>query len=543
MTAHHGRVVKRTGDGILIEFRSVVDAVRCAVEVQNGMVERNAGLPPERRIEFRIGIHLGDVVEERDGDLMGDGVNVAARLEGIAEPGGICLSSAAYEQVRDKVKEAFVDLGEQRLKNIARPVRVFAAVLDAGDAAAAKPAPAQSGPPRLSIVVLPFANIGGDPEQEYFVDGVTESLTPDLSRISGSFVIARNTAFTYKGKPFDVKKIGHELNVRYVLEGSVQRGGSRMRVNVQLIGAETGHHLWAERFDKPAADLFEMQDEIVARLAGQLGTQLIAAEAHRAEQAPHPDSIDLYFQGAAWLNKGVTADHAAQARVYFERALALDNIEALVGTAVVDNLSGGPLMTEDPAARLAAAEATLTKALSLAPDHAAAHLVLGAVQIHSNRAVQGIAECEWALALDHNLAMAHAYIGLGKYFIGRGEETETHVQEALRLSPRDTNAHTWLLIAGLGKLALGAGEEAVARLRRAIESNRNFPLAHCYLAAALAHLGRLDQAQSAVQAGLALDPTFTIRCFRSTARSDNPTVRAQGKRVVDGMRKAGVPEG
>jgi TolB-like protein len=337
---HHGRVVKRTGDGILIEFRSVVDAVRCAIEVQNGMVERNAGLPPDRRIEFRVGIHLGDVVEESDGDLMGDGVNIAARLESIADPGGICLSEDAYRQVRDRVKEAFVELGEKELKNIARPVRAYA--VKAGSAVPASAslasAPEKAGPPRLSIVVLPFANIGGNPEQEYFVDGVTESLTTDISRISGSFVIARHTAFTYKGKHVDLKQIGHELNVRYVLEGSVQRSGNRLRVNVQLIDAENGAHLWAERFDKPLADLFDMQDEIVARLANQLGAQLIAAEARRAERTPHPNSMDLYFQGRDCLNRGLSAEHIAQASVFFERALARDpgNVEVLVTAAIVD---------------------------------------------------------------------------------------------------------------------------------------------------------------------------------------------------------------
>ena len=277
IAVHHGRVVKRTGDGSIVEFRSVVDAVRCAIEVQNGMVERNAGLPPERRIEFRIGIHLGDVVEESDGDLMGDGVNIAARLEGIAKPGAICLSEDAYRQVKSRLDLAVSDLGATELKNIAEPVRVYS--LQVGIPAQAKTASAEphKPPPRppLSIVVLPFANIGGDPEQEYFVDGVTESLTTDLSRIGGSFVIGRNTAFTYKGKAVDLKQIGRELGVRYVLEGSVQRGGNRMRVNVQLIDAETGNHLWAERFDKPLADLFDMQDEIVARLAQQLNTQLV----------------------------------------------------------------------------------------------------------------------------------------------------------------------------------------------------------------------------------------------------------------------------
>ena len=300
--AHHGRIVKRTGDGSLLEFRSVVDAVRCAIEVQNGMVDRNSGVPAERRIEFRIGIHLGDVVEESDGDLMGDGVNIAARLEGIAEPGEIVLSNAAYEHVRDRLKETFVDLGEKPLKNIARPVRVYALKLD--DAAPATVAALEkTSPPRLSIVVLPFANIGGDPEQGYFVDGVTESLTTDLSRISGAFVIGRSTAFTYKGKAVDLKQIGRELNVRYVLEGSVQRAGNRMRVNVQLVEAETGAHLWAERFDKLVADFFDMQDEIVSRLANRLGHELAVAEARRAERAMNPDSMDHYFLGLAHLKK------------------------------------------------------------------------------------------------------------------------------------------------------------------------------------------------------------------------------------------------
>ena len=312
IAVHHGRVVKRTGDGALVEFRSVVDAVRCAIEVQNGMVERNAGLPEDRRIEFRIGVHLGDVVEEADGDLMGDGVNIAARLEGIAEPGAICLSEDAYRQVKGRLDLAVTDLGRTQLKNIAEPIRVYS--LDVGQPAPAKPAPApapeKSAPPRLSMVVLPFANIGGGPEQEYFVDGVTESLTTDLSRIRGAVVIARNTAFTYKGKPLDVKTIGRELNVRYVLEGSVQRGGNRMRVNVQLIDAETGNHLWAERFDKPLADLFDMQDEIVARLANALNAQIAAAEARRAEQAPNPELYGPLFSRIGW---------AAQAHSLFDR--------------------------------------------------------------------------------------------------------------------------------------------------------------------------------------------------------------------------------
>ena len=326
IAVHHGRLVKRTGDGAIVEFRSVVDAVRCAIEVQNAMIERNAGVPQDRRIVFRIGIHLGDVVEESDGDLMGDGVNIAARLEGVAQPGGVCLSHAAYEQVRDKIKEPFTDLGEKALKNIARPMRVYAVEMGSTSSVLAPQVsiPARPEPPRLSIVVLPFANIGGDPEQDYFVDGVTESLTTDLSRMSGMSVIGRNTAFTYKGKAVDLKQIGRDLSVRYVLEGSVQRGASRMRVNVQLIDAESGNHLWADRFDKPIADLFEVQDEIVARLANALDAQLASAEARRAERSPNPGSMDQYFRGVAIYNKGFSRENLALARGFFESALALE---------------------------------------------------------------------------------------------------------------------------------------------------------------------------------------------------------------------------
>jgi TolB-like protein/class 3 adenylate cyclase/TPR repeat protein len=547
ISVHNGRVVKRTGDGSIIEFRSVVDAVRCAIEVQNGMVERNTGLPPERRIAFRIGIHLGDVVEESDGDLMGDGVNVAARLEGIADPGGICLSEDAYRQVRDRIKEAFIDLGEKELKNIARPVRAYAIKTGSAGPASETHVPPQdkAGPPRLSIAVLPFANIGGEPEQEYFVDGVTESLTTDLSRISGSFVIGRNTAFTYKGKPFDVKQIGRELNVRYVLEGSVQRAGDRLRVNVQLIDAETGTHLWAERFDKPLADLFDMQDEIVARLANSLNAQLIAAEAKRAERAPGPDSMDLFFQGMGWFNRGAVRENLTQARSLFERALALDpgNVDAELNFAGVDALMAAIYMTDDRAERLATAETTLTKLLLVAPNNAWMHFWIGCIKNFTNRAAQAIAEFERAVALDPNLAFAHAQIGLAELFVGRAEETEGHVLEALRLSPRDTSAFAWAQFAGNAKLLLGADEKAVAWYRRSIESNGNYSVSHFRLAAALAHLGRLDEARAEVQAGLALDPKFALRRYRAGPASDNSTFLAQRERIYEGMRKAGVPEG
>ena len=543
---HGGRVVKNTGDGFLAEFSSAVEAVRAAIEFQTRIEELTRDEVEDRRIALRVGVNIGDVIAEPH-DIFGDGVNIAARLEGIAEPGGICISSSAYDYVRGKVGVGFADLGEQNLKNIALPVRAYAVVTD-GPRSATQVQRARRGPlspPHLSVVVLPFANLSGDPEQDYFVDGVTESLTTDLSRISGSFVIARNTAFTFKGKAVDVKRIGRELNVRYVLEGSVQRGVDRLRVNVQLVDAETGAHLWADRFDESVADLLDMQDEIVSRIANTLNSQLIEMEARRAKRTLHPVAMDLYFQGMAWAYKGPTPKNLAQARGFFERALLLDpeNVEALVGLARVHSGSAGSHMVDDRGASLAAAEANLLKALSIAPQHAPAHLWLGNVEILTNRAAQGISECERALALNRNLADAHCFIGIAKALIGHSAETEAHVQDALRLSPRDNGVHRWLYIIGAAKLQLGADAEAVTWIRRSLEVNRNYPVAHFHLAAALALLGKLDEARAAVKDGLALDPCFTCHRFLANPMSNNPIFLAAEERTSEGMRRAGVPGG
>jgi TolB-like protein/class 3 adenylate cyclase/Flp pilus assembly protein TadD len=545
IASHGGRVVKNTGDGFLAEFPSAVDAVRSALEFQDRVFELTLDDVEEKRVLFRVGINIGDVIVSAH-DIFGDDVNIAARLEGIAEPGGVCLSSSAYDQVCGKVGLEFVDLGEQCLKNIARPVRAYAVVADGFRAATPSgiTATASLSALRLSIAVLPFVNMGGNPEQDYFVDGVTESLTTDLSRIQGSFVIARNTAFAYKGKSPDARKIGRELNVRYVLKGSVQRGGDRLRINVQLIDTETGNHLWAERFDKPAVDLFDIQDEIVSRLANALESQLVEAEAQRASRSPHPDAMDLYFQGRACWNRGMTPEYLASARKFFERALALDpgNIDALVGMATVNATIAGSFASDDRAAQLAAAETALTRALSLDPHHAGAHLALGAVNMFTNRVAQGIRECERALVLDHNLADAHGCIGMAKYFAGRAAETEAHVREALRLSPRDVFANRWMLFVGIAKSQLGKDTEAIVWLRRSIEANRNFPLAHFHLAEALALLGELDEARAAAQAGLALDPGFNLLRYRVNALSDNPAYLAGRERSCEGMRLAAIPD-
>jgi adenylate cyclase len=593
IAAHHGRIVKHTGDGSLIEFRSVVDAVRCAIEVQTGMVERNAGLPPERRIEFRIGIHLGDVVEESDGDLMGDGVNIAARLEGIATPGSICLSEQAYWQVKGRLDLAVSDFGPTQLKNIAEPIRVYS--LEIGAPALAKPAEPKRrfslalfasgiaalllvagasawhllGPSRtpslttsarapvatkaaapaeaahLSIVVLPFTNLSGDPTQDYFADGITENLTTDLSRLSGSFVIARNTAFAFKGKNLDVREIGKELGVRYVLEGSVQRDQNQVRVNAQLVDAESGGHLWAERFDKPLSNLFSMQDDIVASLASQLGVELMRSEARRAERTPTPDSMDLYFQGMSWINKGRNPADTARGRGFFERALALDpdNLDAAVGMACADVQAAVGYYVDDKAERLESVEASLNRVLSQSPNNARARYCLGRVLVHTKRGAQGIAECERALALNPNLASAHALIGLAKLFDGHPEEIESHELEALRVSPHDTEAGVWVAYIARAKLDLGAYEEALDFYRRAKDLDPNYATGRFNMAAALVELRRLDEARAEVQAGLALNPGFTIRRYRAGAQSDNPVFLKRRERIIEDMRDAGAPEG
>jgi TolB-like protein/class 3 adenylate cyclase len=325
---HSGRVVKNTGDGMLAEFPSVVDAVRCAVELQRAMIDREAGIPEDRRIRFRIGINLGDVIVEDD-DIFGDGVNVAARLEALAEPGGICISRMVRDQVRDKLPHAFEDLGEQSVKNIARPVRVFAVRAEAltdprpPSVPAGPPTPQPAVTPRMSIVVLPFANLGSDPEHQYFSDGITEDLTTDLSRIPHIFVISRNTAFTYQGKRVDTKRIGRELGVRYVLEGSVRRSGTRVRVNAQLIDAETDAHLWAERFDGDTSDLFALQDEVTSRIAAALNLEVISAEAARPTH--NPDALDYIIRARAVTAKYPQArDAFAEVASLLEHALPLD---------------------------------------------------------------------------------------------------------------------------------------------------------------------------------------------------------------------------
>jgi adenylate cyclase len=404
---HHGRIVKTTGDGVLVEFSSVVDAVRCAAEIQRAMADRDTDMAEDRRIKFRIGVNLGDIIVE-DNDIYGHGVNVAARLEALAEPGGICISRTVRDQIRDKLPYAFEDLGEQSVKNIARPVRVYAlrseavAALPAPNAPATPPIPQPAGAPRLSIVVLPFANLSNDPEQQYFADGITEDLTTDLSQLEGMLVISRNTAFTYKDKRVDTKQIGRELGVRYVLEGSVRRSGNRVRINAQLIDAESDAHLWAERFDSDTGDLFALQDKIASGIAVALDVEMIGAEAKRPTE--HPDAMDYILRGRVARFRPNSRDVFAQAISLFEHALALDpgSVEAQVRLAasltsrVLDN------MTDRASADIARAEGLAGQALASSPRSPLAHFAKGEVLRAQRRFADAIPEYETALAVNPN---------------------------------------------------------------------------------------------------------------------------------------------
>ncbi len=575
IAVHNGRVVKRTGDGAVVEFRSVVDAVRCAIEVQNGMVERNAGVPPERRIEFRIGIHLGDVVEESDGDLMGDGVNIAARLEGIAKPGTICLSEDAYRQVKSRLDLKVNDLGATELKNIAEPVRVYS--LEVGKPAHAKPtkpaAPKQRrifvplvaamvalivvaggawyflGATRtgsvaskpeaahLSIVVLPFANLSGDPSQDYFADGITENLTTELSRIHNSFVIARNTAFTFKGKNIDAKQISKELGVRYVLEGSVQRDQNRVRVNAQLIDGETGAHLWADHFEENITDLFKLQDQVVARLANSLGYELTRAEAQKSAHSTNPDAIDLTMRGWALLNvAGRDRAQHQHARDLFERALQIDaeNAEAMVGIALIDTRDylfgwGG-----HPDPTLTSQLDLVTKALTIDPDYSLGYYAKNLALFQAKRLPEAVEAGRLGTNVDPNSALSHDATGRAEAYSGHCEEAIAHVKEAFRLSPRDPARALWHMDMGLGELCREHLDAAAQEFRQAIDGGFRTYLTYAFLAASVALLGKDAEAKTALAEARRLNPQFSIKWYLAR----NPSMPTQ----LEGFRKAGLPE-
>jgi adenylate cyclase len=542
IAAHRGRIVKRTGDGSIIEFRSVVDAVRCAIEVQTGIVERNTGVPEDRRIQFRVGIHVGDVVEESDGDLMGDGVNIAARLEGVAKPGAICLSEDAYRQVKSRLDFAVADLGLIQLKNIAEPMRIYS--LEVGKPAMAKPdtvrEPETSAPPRLSIVVLPFKNLSSDPDQDYFADGVTENLTTDLSRIRNSFVIARNTAFTLKGKAVDAKQIGTELGVRYVLQGSVQRAGARVRVNAQLIDTETRAHLWAERFQEEIADLFKLQDDVVARLANALSYELISAEAESAARSKNPDSIDLVMRGRAatfqWPRQLPTKDQLVATRALFEQALEIDpkNADALAGSAqtYLFEYVYGPNDPETDYDAKVLGQAD--RSIALARDSAWAYSVKSIYLNVSRRPNEALRVANAGLALNANDALLFAWRSSAETYLGQFERAKSDAQQAMRLSPRDPRIGNWHNLVADAELGLGHFDAAIEGASKSIDAGFRAFYSFLNLAAAHALKGDLDQAAPPLAEARCLNPKLSVKWL--TARK--PILQA----AFDALRRAGLPE-
>jgi adenylate cyclase len=499
ISEHSGRIVKTTGDGMLVEFASVADAVRCAAEVQRAMIDREAEMPDDLRIRFRVGINLGDIIVDGD-DIFGDRVNVAARLEALAEPGGICVSRTVRDQIRDKLAYAFEDLGEQSVKNIARPVRVYAlrlqavANLPASSVQATTSISQPVGAPRLSIVVLAFANLSDDREQQYFADGITEDLTTDLSRITDMFVISRNTAFTYKDKRVDTKQIGRELCVRYVLEGSVRRLGTQIRINAQLIDAETDAHLWAERFNGDTGDLFALQNEITSRVAVALNLELIAAEAARPTE--RPDVLEYILRGRAAWNKPPARDNYMQAISLFGHALALDlqSVDALSWLAAVfaSHVMNG--WSDSAAADTTRAEAMAAQAVAVSPRSPLAHFAKGQVLRAQGRHEEVIPEYEAAIAFNRNWMHAISALGQCKLYTGSVEEAILLQEQAIRLSPRDPIIGAFYCRIAQAHLLQSRTDEAIPWLEKARSANPRHPFFHAHLASAYALKGDTERA-------------------------------------------------
>jgi adenylate cyclase len=537
---HHGRIVKNTGDGFLAEFQSVVDAVRCAVEMQRGMAERNQETPPERRIEFRIGINLGDVIAEEH-DIFGDGVNVAARLEALADPGGICVSRVVRDQVRDRLDFSFEDMGEQQVKNIARPVRVY----QVRDRAVLIEQPLPTSPQQLplpdkpSIAVLPFTNMSGDPEQGYFADGIAEDIITALSRYPSLFVIARNSSFAYRGRMVDVKQVGRELGVRYVLEGSVRRVDNRIRVTAQLVDAESSNHVLAERYDRQLADIFAVQDEITEAVTIAITPAIADAEQQRAMRKP-PASLDAWaaYQRGLWHLSKVTAADNALAQKFFQQAVDLDPSFAggYKGLSVVQSKEPdyeGRGLPET----LRSAEALARRAVALDGADAEARSLLATTLRRRGDYEGGLAEAARALTLSPNLAGAHYAMGANLISSGRPKEGIAAIERSIRLDPRQAAAR-------LNQIALalyysGEYQAAIEAANRAIRSYPNYPNAYRWLAAALGQLGQIEEAPRALQKAIAIAPA----AFDMYVRERVPWMRPEDHaHMLDGLRKAGMSE-
>jgi TolB-like protein/class 3 adenylate cyclase/cytochrome c-type biogenesis protein CcmH/NrfG len=584
---HGGRIIDTAGDGIMAEFPSVIGATECAVEIQTVMAERNAAVPESRRMQFRIGINLGDVIHDET-RIYGDGINIASRLEALADPGGVLVSNTVYDQVRGKLPVAFEDAGERAVKNIEQPVRVYrllapgtsprkvAAPVTRPSVASRKRwiggglavfliilgtagawwissrgyrgQPANSTEaPRLSIVVLPFRNLSGDPNQDYFADGITEDLTTDLSRIVGSFVIARNTAFTFKDKAVDIREIGRELGVRYVLEGSVRRMGDTVRVNAQLIDAGTGAHLWAEQMDVDQGALGTSQDNlgIANRLARTLSFELVNVEGRRAPSA-NPDAVDLTMRGWSVLNTGANKDDVQTSVTLFEQALRIDPDNSQANAGLAQALTSIYRSRWDPelATVLVRADEAATRAISTAPNSAQAHYAKAQVLAVSNRLEAALAEYDRAIALDRNHTAAHVERARVLITLGRAAEAIAPVERAIRLSPRDPDLYVWYYVLCHAHTHLARDAAAIEWCLKSIATGKTYWFVWVDLASAYAWRGQTAEAAAGVGELLKLRPGLTVQNLvqEGFGYSENPTFRKEFLRIAEGARKAGLPE-
>lgn len=541
---HRGRIVKTTGDGMLVEFGSAVDAVRCAVDIQRAMAHSFVDTPQEMSIQFRIGIHVGDIIIDSD-DIFGDGVNIAARLEGIAEPGGICISDDAYRQIRGKTEIAYDDMGQQSLKNISEPMRAWRARPAAGSSSSTtfdRPATALTLPDKPSIAVLPFTNMSGDPEQEYFADGVVEDIITALSRMTWLFVIARNSSFTYKGKAVDIKQVGRELGVRYVLEGSVRKAGNKVRITGQLIDGSNGAHLWADRFDGALEDVFELQDEVTTSVIGAIAPKLEQAEIERARHKPTDKlaAYDYYLHGMANIYQG-TKDANVEALQNFQRATEIDpNFATAHGMSAycyVWRKANG--WVADPDQETASAEAAARNAARLGLDDAIALAQAGfALAFVAANLDDGAALIDRALNLNPNLAAAWRFSGYVRVFLGDPELAIEHLQRAIRLSPLDPLIFIVQNGIVLAHFFAGRYEEALDWAQRALRQNPNYAAALIMAAVSGALVGRNEDRDKAVDRLRALDPQVRIANFANVW----PLRRTEDLVAFDkGLRLTGLP--
>ena len=530
-----GRIIDTAGDGILAEFPSVVNAVKCALAIQSKMAERNAAIEPERRMQFRVGINIGDVVYD-DARIYGDGINVAARLEGIAEAGGICISGKVYEEINGRVDLDYQDIGEQRLKNIARPVRAYRVRLDAV-VTAADPAPAL--PARPSIAVLPFLNMSGDPEQEFFADGITEDLITDLSKASGLFVIARNSSFAYKGRSVKVQEIGRDLGVRFVLEGSVRKAGNRLRITAQLIDAGNGGHLWAERFDRDLIDIFSTQDEVVEKIVAALAVTLTRGEQQRLYRrgTASVEAYETWLRARALLSRGAR-ELVAQARTLYRRAIEIDGNfpapHAGLALAGISDYSSG--WAADPAQALDEAETWARRALELNDQDPVSHMALGNVLLWRRDHEGALAEFHRMIELDPNFAQGHTATGMALMYAGRPAEALEPIATAMRFDPHYPPIVLHFL--AQANFSLGQYEVAAQLLRDRIARNPYTDSSRMLLAACYGHLGRLDDARATWAALLEVNPDFSLIQRERVMPYKNA---GDFQRIVEGLTKASLP--